>query len=433
MWPFSKSKSLQELNICIVGARFPILGKSADEGFLWPLARSLAQSGHKVSIISWQNPYHRAEISRERIHAYFLGESPRAERRNFPELALKKFLELHESEGFDIVHCLDSSGSLIAKQRKTLGVAVMFDVAATQMAQVFSILAMSQETLGSLLSTGVALAYKFLTTYFGRDRNLLSTADGVFVTTPFQKIALDRYYLYPELKTFIVPYGSEFIDLTPREKRDDLRQKLFIPVNSKNAVTVTDMTEFSEITELLHAFAKVVVKKPSSRLIIVGNGPLYKEVEFEVLTLALGSKVIFTGAVTNEDLPDYIALADVYVNLSSRTSGFEPATLEAMALEKVVVGSELSPLSTIIKDGQDGFLIRPADRASLIKILSGVLSETLPTKQIGQAARKKVIELFDANRMVEKLLIGYRGTIQSCGRSQKTRRVAPRASPDIQA
>jgi len=89
-------------------------------------------------------------------------------------------------------------------------------------------------------------------------------------------------------------------------------------------VTVTDMSEMREIRSLLQAFELVAIKKPSARLIIVGFGPRLKEIEYEVLQLALGGRVIFTGAVKNQDVPDYIALSDVYINISSRTSGFEP-------------------------------------------------------------------------------------------------------------
>jgi glycosyltransferase involved in cell wall biosynthesis len=415
MWFLKSKKPPESLNICIVGARFPILGKGNEDGFLWPLAKGLSDRGHQVTIIAWQNPYRRTELKRDNIRAFFLGEGVRSERRQFPTEAYKKFLELNEQKPFHIVHSLDNSGLLIAADKKSHGVPVMFDVSATQMAQVFSILGMAHETLGSFLSTSIAVLYKFLTTYLKIDRHILNSADGVFVTTPFQKLALDRYYLYPELKTFIVPYGSEYVDLAPRNKSDELRQKLSIPLNSKNVLTVTDMTELNEILELLKAFAKAVVRRPSARLIIVGNGPLYKQIEYEVLNLVLGSKVVFTGPISNEDLPDYIALADIYVNLSSRTSGFEPATLEAMALEKVIIGSELSPISTIIQNGVDGFLIRPADGTTLQNHLISAFDEQLPSERIGKAARKKIIDLFSTDKMTTDLLTGYQRTVSQCG------------------
>lgn len=179
------------------------------------------------------------------------------------------------------------------------------------------------------------------------------------------------------------------------------------------------MTELGEVINLLRAFEKVAVKKPASRMIVLGHGPLKKEIEFEMLNLALGNRVIFTGAIPNTALPDYIALADVFVNLSSRTSGFEPSLLEAMAQKKVIVGSEVSPISTIVEDGRDGFLVRPADVNSLSTLLIQIFSDQLPTREIGENARNKTLNLFDMGKMVSQTVEAYRQTLWSTGWYEK--------------
>jgi len=210
-----------------------------------------------------------------------------------------------------------------------------------------------------------------------------------------------------------VPYGIEITDLSPREQSNELRKKLNLPGNAHTVVTITDMNKLEEMCNLLRAFERVAVKKPSSRLIIVGHGPLRKKVELEMLNLALGSKVIFVGAIPNTALPDYIALADVFVNISSRTSGFEPSLLEAMAQKKVIIGSEVSPMSTIVDDGRDGFLIRPADVHSLSTLLVQIFSDLLPTREIGESARNKVMNLFDMEKMVAQTVKAYTQTLLS--------------------
>src|SRR6185312_335564 len=116
----------------------------------------------------------------------------------FPQMVLRKFQELHSQTPFHLVHSLDASGIEIGLRRKPLGVAVVYDVDATHMAQMYSILGMSQETLGSLLKTSFSVAYNFLRTYYRHDRRLLKTADAVFVHSPQQRIVLERYYVYPD-------------------------------------------------------------------------------------------------------------------------------------------------------------------------------------------------------------------------------------------
>jgi glycosyltransferase involved in cell wall biosynthesis len=310
-----------------------------------------------------------------------------------------------------VVHSLDRDGFEIGRRRKEYGIAMAYDVESTHMSQLVSILGMSQETVGSLLSSGFLLTWRYLKTYLGSDRKLLKTADAVFVTSPGQKIGLERYYLYPEVKVYTVPYGIEIGDLSPREKSDELRCKLGFPADAQVVVILSDMSDFSEMRNILRAFERVVIKKPSSRLVVIGDGPRRKAIEFEMLSLALGSKVVFTGILPPMQIPDHIALADVFVNLSSRTTGFEPSILEAMAQKKIVIGSEVSPIATVVEDGKDGFLIRPADVEALSRLLLKVFSRKVDIETLSINARSKVLALFDTRKMVEQTLQAYNDTL----------------------
>jgi glycosyltransferase involved in cell wall biosynthesis len=115
-----------------------------------------------------------------------------------------------------------------------------------------------------------------------------------------------------------------------------------------------------------------------------------------------------TGALPVEEISDWIATSEVYVNLSSRTTGFEPTMIEAMAQKKVIIGSEVSPIANIVEDGVDGFLIRPADTEALSHLLIEIFSGLLPSQDIGQRARDRVMNLFDSKKMVQAIEEAYR-------------------------
>ena len=418
----SRRESPPLLNLCLIAANFPTVGRTTENGFLWPVARGLARQGHKVTVLTSGASEPEGDRLQDGIQVYFVGQNLG----QFAHLALQKFSELHSKQPFHLVHSLDGSAQAIAELKTEFKVAVAYDVEATQLSQIFSILGMAQENLPNLLSTAINVTYKYLTTYLGHDRRLLNSADAVFVTSPPQRMALERYYLYPEMKTHLIPYGIELGDLSPREKSAELRQKLNLPENGQVVVTATDMTELAETINLLRAFEKVAVKRPSSRLLVVGNGPLFKQIEYETLCLALGSRVLFTGAISTGALSDYISLADVFVSLSARTSGFEPSLLEAMAQKKVVIGSEVSPISALIEDGLDGFLIRPADVPSLSELIQQVFNNEIDHHAIGDRARDKVVKLFDLERMMQQTLTAYR---QAMGASGFFARPGPNSAP----
>lgn len=416
----SKAKLPESLNICMTSYRFPILSRATDHGFLWPIARDLVKQGHKVTILSTTSVLKKQEVNRSGVRVIYLHEGPNSLAHiNFQIAVRQKFLQLHKEEPFHLVHSIDKSGFRIGTRKKEFKVAMAYDVEATQMSQLFAILSMKRDTLGSLISTGISTGYKFLTTFFGGDRQLLSTADGIFVTSPQQKIILERYYLYPDYHSYIVPYGIELGDLSPKEKSLELRKKLGLPENAHTAVTISDMTEVQEIIPLLQAFEKVAIKKPNSYLIIVGTGPKFKAIEYQVLNLALGNRVVMTGGVPNTDIEDYIVLGDVFVNMSSRTTGFEPTTLEAMAQKKIVLGSEVSPIANIIEDGRDGFLTRPADVDSMSSLLIQIFSGSMPAEEIGERARQRIMDLFDTPKLTQSVLDAYQKILVNTGMYKK--------------
>ena len=413
------------MRICLIGHKIHIQSRAGDTGLLWPLARGLSERGHDVTIISTVSPLKKSELYRDGIRAFYLYEGTVGSQNStfktsrFIDAAHKKFTQLHHEKPFDLVHSLDDSAYKIGRHKKNFNVTVAYDIEATQMADLFSTLTENDGSLNSQLKTSIKVGYKFLTSYFAQDRSLLQTADGVFTTTPQQRMILERYYLYPDYHTYTVPYGINLGDLTPRSESESFKLKLQIPDDSEIVLAVSNFTNAFELLPLLKAFEKVVLKNANAYLIILGHGPAYKDVEFQMLKLVLGSRVIMPGAVDAEDLLNYISSSTIYVDLSSQSTGLEPTLIEAMAQKKIVIGSELSPISEIIEDTKDGYLVRPADDMTLSKLLTKVLLEKEKYQQIGEEARLKVLKVFNRQKMIDSLLKSYSEILE------KTRRTPP--------
>lgn len=410
----AKTPVPKHLNICLIAPKFPVIGHAAPAGFIWPILRGLSMQDHKITIFSWSNALGEPIINQDGVTTYFLSEMTKVKNiAEFSNICHDIFIQEHQKSPFHIVHSLTRDGLSIGERKRKLKVAVAYDVHATLMNQLFSYIGMSEETASSKIKNALKISYTFLNSYFKNDRHLLSTADGIFVTSPQQKLMLERYYMYPELKIHNVPYSVDLQDLSLRQKSENLRKTLHLPMNAKVAVTVTDMTETTDMIHILRAFQQVVVKKPSARLIIVGSGPFYKQIEYEMLSLALGSKVIMTGHVPPYEVAEYIDLADVYINLSSRSAGFESHTFEAMAQQKIVIGSEVSPLSNVIDDAYDGFLIRPADTLSLSELVIDIFAQGSSYEPIGARAREKILDLFDLKKLIQQTLNSYQQILAS--------------------
>jgi glycosyltransferase involved in cell wall biosynthesis len=401
------------MRICLIGQRIPVHSRATDTGLLWPLAKGLNQCGHDVTIISSNSPLKKFEVFRDGIKAYFLyeGTSP-FKKVHFVDAVQRKFAELHDTKPFDLVHSLDGSALKIGRMKKTFNVPVAYDIEATKISELFSIMGMYDGSLHSQIKTSLRVAWKFLNNYFSHDRTLLDTADGIFTTTPQQRSILERYFLYPDFHTFTVPYGINLGDLSQRDESEGFKLRLQIPENAKIVLSVSNFTNPSEVAPLLRAFAKLIMRNPNVYLILLGTGPRWKDVEYMMLKLILGSRVLMPGAVSPSEVIEYISLSRVYVDLSSQSTGLEPTLIEAMAQKKIVIGSELSPISEIITDGLDGFLVRPADEASLYSLISDFLENPTTTESVGERARDKVLQVFNRDKMIQGLLDAYNAILE---------------------
>jgi glycosyltransferase involved in cell wall biosynthesis len=385
-----------------------------------------------VTYLSWRSPQRRTDLKLDGISIFYLGEGNHAPLSQFHEMALNKFRSLHREDPFHLVHGLDNSVRAIAGEKRSLGIAVALDARATSMSRIYNIIALSEDSLWSTVRTDVRVAWNFLNEYLRRDRRLLRRADGVFVFSPQQQIVLERYYGFPQWRTHRVPYGMSLGDISPRLRSLELMKKLGLPPHSQVACCVSDMTQKEDLGIVLQAFERVAVKMPTARLLVVGDGPLRREIEYIMLNLALGSRVVFTGEVEPDELPEHVALSDVFINLSSKTSGFEFDLLLAMALQKMIIGSELSPIATIVDEGVEGFLIRPADIPSLTMLLLEAFTNPAYAQTVGQRARAKVLDLFNVDRMVEQTLDSYYMILKTTGRFRPDTMPSP-TDPSVNA
>jgi glycosyltransferase involved in cell wall biosynthesis len=108
--------------------------------------------------------------------------------------------------------------------------------------------------------------------------------------------------------------------------------------------------------------------------------------------------VILCG--TLDDVRPALELMDVFVLPSVAVETFSNAALEAMAMEKPVVLSDLGGAREMIVDGSSGYICRRGDLESLTVQLSRLACDKNERHRLGQNARKRVAEEFSLSGMV---------------------------------
>jgi glycosyltransferase involved in cell wall biosynthesis len=133
---------------------------------------------------------------------------------------------------------------------------------------------------------------------------------------------------------------------------------------------------------LLKAWVQVSREHPSAILDIVGDGDLPAYEEYSA-GLGIAGSVRFHGK--RSDLPDLYRKAAVFV-LPSRREGMSNALMEAMAQALPCVATDISGSQDLIRSGENGLLVPPANIAELATALSTMLANPTKAEEMGQRA-----------------------------------------------
>ena len=143
---------------------------------------------------------------------------------------------------------------------------------------------------------------------------------------------------------------------------------------------------------LIKAYQQVKQEIPDSRLIIAGPGTrLRKPYEKWIRNQGL-EDVVFVGYVSESDKPRYYKTADVYCSPATSRESFGIVLLEAMAVGKPIVASNIDGYNDVVTHGEDGLLVPPKDSRGLAQALISVLSNKTLRQQMGDKGRLKAGE-----------------------------------------
>jgi glycosyltransferase involved in cell wall biosynthesis len=151
---------------------------------------------------------------------------------------------------------------------------------------------------------------------------------------------------------------------------------------------------------LIRTFMEIRKEMPQARLVIVGEGYLMESLKTLVSQLKLSDVVIFTGFL--EDIPQIIATFDVAV-LPSYFEGMGRVLLEAMAMEKPVVGTRVGGIPDLIEQDLNGSLVSPGSETELASAVLKILNDKGLAAKMGQAGRKRMTDRFSAESMVRSI------------------------------
>lgn len=187
------------------------------------------------------------------------------------------------------------------------------------------------------------------------------------------------------------------------------RVGLGLPPEGTYVGTVSSIVAYEGLDDLVEAFGLLQEGHPDARLLIVGNGPELPRLRERIRHLGLEEKAYFPGRVPRDQAVRYHQALDVFVvprkdyPVTRSVTPLKP--VEAMAMSRPVVASDLPALREIVLDQETGLLAKAGDPADLARMIGILLDAPVRRAGFGALGRKIVLSgrTWDANaaRMLE--------------------------------
>lgn len=210
----------------------------------------------------------------------------------------------------------------------------------------------------------------------------------------------------------VVHNGVDLAKFAPMP-RDEARRELGMDTDAELIGVFGRLSSEKGQRLALESMALLGKTRPDARMLIVGDGKDREELVALAGSLGIGERVIFEPF--NPDIRPMISACDV-VLVPSLKEGFGLVAVNAMALRRPVVATNVGGLPEIVKDGETGVLVPPGEAKTMAGAVSELLDDPERMDHMGRLGRRRAENLFDLDRQIGLVLgvlkeVGGRGDL----------------------
>jgi D-inositol-3-phosphate glycosyltransferase len=227
---------------------------------------------------------------------------------------------------------------------------------------------------------------------FEIERRTMAASDRVVAATEIDRKEIVRHY--GALAPIAIIPGGVALDLFKPFPRDEARGKIGLDSSGPILLFVGRIQRLKGLEVLLRAFA--LLNDIDGRVVVVGGQPSTVHESREIsrlqhlaVRLGIAERVTFGGAVPHDRLPLYYSASDVTVMPSSYES-FGLVAVESLACGTPVVATRVGGLTSIVRDGETGFLVPWRDPALFAERLRTLLGDPRLMSSMRARARASV-------------------------------------------
>ena len=229
------------------------------------------------------------------------------------------------------------------------------------------------------------------------ERRLSRSTGAVVLVSEADLATARRRKLAPEAKLRLVRNGVDISSLGGENfarRAEEIRMRLnFSP---PLIGTVARLHRQKGVVHLLRAAPAILARHPAARIVVAGGGELESEIRALARGLRLGRHIVLLGE--RPDARELLSLFDVFV-LPSLWEGLPLVLIEAAALGKPIVATDVDGSREIITDGETGLLVPAADPQALASAVNRLLDDPDLASRLASRAKETIPSRYSLEAM----------------------------------
>lgn len=197
-------------------------------------------------------------------------------------------------------------------------------------------------------------------------------------------------------KTHLLPWGADPSVFKHQQSTAVSRQGWLIPVGVPVLLSLGRLVRKKGLEYLIKALPDVLAAYPQTLLLIAGSGPELTALQNLGNELGVWQSIRFLGDVPWQDVPDLLAISDLFVVPSihderGNLDGLPTTILEAMAAACPIVATAVAGIPLAIQHEVNGLLVPETDPVALAEAITRLLGEPDLARKLGLAGQDKVV------------------------------------------
>lgn len=241
---------------------------------------------------------------------------------------------------------------------------------------------------------------------------LSKITDKIVAVSESIKKDIVRYDKIDPSKILVIPNGVDTERFNPEGNFANIKEEFLIKDNDIVIGFVGRIVPAKGLEYLIDTLSYLKEEFKNLKLLIIGEGAIVARLHEQAKEKKVYDSIIFAGG--RRDIPDILSCIDIFV-MPSIAEGLPNALLEAMAMGRPIVATEVGGIPEVMKNGVNGLLVPPRDPIALATAMKGLIGNDRLAAQMGHAARDLVQDKFSMRATAQKWQTLYLSILKEKG------------------